>query len=55
MKIPNETTCNNSKCIGRMKCLRYKGFLKDGLKTHPIRFSGNAKQVCINYLNYEKK
>lgn len=48
--INKETTCNQTKCIAKGKCLRYKNYLR-GTKTNPIKFSGNKKQACINYVS----
>lgn len=48
--MDKKITCNNSKCIAKGKCLRYKNYLR-GTKTNPITFSGNKKQVCTNYVS----
>lgn len=52
--IPTEMTCNQTKCIARMKCRRYKLFLHNGIKTNPIKLQGNKNNPCINYIKYEK-
>jgi hypothetical protein len=50
MEITKTTTCNNSKCKGKGKCLRYKGYLR-GTKTNPFKFPGTKKQACTNFIS----
>lgn len=51
--MDKNVTCNNTRCIAKNKCKRYKAFIA-GTKTNPIKFSGNKKNACTSYIKYEK-
>lgn len=48
--MDKQITCSQSKCVAKGKCIRYKNYLR-GTKTNPVKFSGNKKQACTNYLS----
>jgi hypothetical protein len=52
--IPEQTICNQSKCIKKMNCRRFKDWL-NSVGTNPIKFNGNKKQHCENYIPLKLK